>query len=161
MGGFGISKTYKRSFVKNKYGYSGSYTFFTVGSDQSTTPISVGMEIDSTLHHDYRTSLLGVYLRIEGLAKGLIRKFKTMDASTWKIDDLANILQGQMGITNRPEQPVRVQVTISFKTTSLLTECMTPAQLKKVEVFKPFSKKLRTWEVNTPSIINACCQLEA
>jgi hypothetical protein len=113
--GFGVSKTYQRSFVKEKYGYSGSYKFWTVGSEQSTTPISVGMEIDSTLQHGYKTSLLGVYMRIEGLAKGLIRKFKTMDAATWKTEDLSNILLGQMQITPRPEQPVRVQVSISFK----------------------------------------------
>jgi hypothetical protein len=113
--GFGVSKTYKRTFVKEKYGYSGSYTFFTVGSEASTTPLTVGMELDSTLRHSYKTSLLGVYLRIEGLAKGLIRKFKTMDAATWKTEDLSNILTGQMGIAERPEQPVRVQVTIAFK----------------------------------------------
>merc|ERR1719211_638539 len=110
--GFGVSKTYQRSFVKEKYGYSGSYKFWTVGAEASTTPISVGMEIESTMQHGYKTSLLGVYLRIEGLAKGLIRKFKTMDAATWKTEDLSNILLGQMQITPRPEQPVRVQVMI-------------------------------------------------
>merc|ERR1719510_2932680 len=106
--GFGVSKTYKRTFVKEKYGYSGSYTFYTIGAHSSTTPLAVGMEIDSTLQNSYKTSLLGVYLRIEGLAKGLIRKFKTMDPATWKTEDLSNILMGQMGITARPEQPVRV-----------------------------------------------------
>merc|ERR1712018_1009823 len=141
--GFGVSKTYKRTFVKEKYGYSGSYTFFTVGSDQSTTPINVGMEIDSTLHHDYKTSLLGVYLRIEGLAKGLIRKFKTMDASTWKIDDLANILQGQMGITNRPEQPVRVQVTISFKNNIVINRMYDSSSAQEGGSLQTFFSKIK------------------
>ena len=68
--GFGVSKPYKRTFVKKKYGYSGSYTFYTVGAHRSTTPLAVGMTIDSTLHHGYKTNLLGVHLRIEGLAKG-------------------------------------------------------------------------------------------
>merc|ERR1719328_118575 len=141
--GFGISKTYKRSFVKNKYGYSGSYTFFTVGSDQSTTPINVGMEIDSTLHHSYKTSLLGVYLRIEGLAKGLIRKFKTMDPNIWKIDDLANILQGQMGITNRPQQPVRVQVTISFKSNIVINRLYDSSSAQQGGSLQTFFSKMK------------------
>merc|ERR1712018_304405 len=113
--GFGVSKTYKRTFVKEKYGYSGSYTFFTVGSEASTTPLTVGMKLTSTVKETYQTPLLGIYLRIEGLAKGLIRKFKTMDATTWKTGDLANILSGQMGITDRPEQPVKVAVAIAYK----------------------------------------------
>ena len=112
--GFGVSKTYKRTFVKEKYGYSGSYTFFTMGAHDSTTPLTVGMEIDSTLQNSYKTSLLGVYLRIEGLAKGLIRKFKTMDPATWKTADLAKVLK-DMGVKPRPEQPVRVQITLTFK----------------------------------------------
>jgi hypothetical protein len=53
--GFGVSKTYQRSFVKEKYGYSGSYKFWTIGAEASTTPISVGMEIDSTLQNGYKT----------------------------------------------------------------------------------------------------------
>ena len=141
--GFGISKTYKRSFVKNKYGYSGSYTFWTVGSDQSTTPINVGMEIDSTLHHGYKTSLLGVYLRIEGLAKGLIRKFKTMDPNVWKVDDLANILQGQMGIKNRPEQPVRVQVTIAFKNNIVINRLYDSSSAQQGGSLQTFFAKLK------------------
>ena len=141
--GFGISKTYKRSFIKNKYGYSGSYTFWTVGSDQSTTPINVGMEIDSTLHHSYKTSLLGVYLRIEGLAKGLIRKFKTMDPSIWKVEDLANILQGQMGITNRPEQPVRVQVTISFKNNIVINRLYDSSSAQQGGSLQTFFSKMK------------------
>merc|ERR1711944_8879 len=141
--GFGVSKTYKRSFVKKKYGYSGSYTFWTVGSDQSTTPINVGMEIDSTLHHSYKTSLLGVYLRIEGLAKGLIRKFKTMDPSIWKVDDLANILQGQMGITNRPQQPVRVQVTIAFKNNIVINRLYDSSSAQQGGSLQTFFAKLK------------------
>lgn len=141
--GFGVSKTYKRSFVKEKYGYSGSYTFFTVGSSQSTTPINVGMTIDSTLHHDYKTNLLGVYLRIEGLAKGLIRKFKTMDPGTWKQEDLSNILMGQMGITARPEQPVKIQATIMFKSNIVISRSYDSSSASEGGSLQTFFQKIK------------------
>lgn len=141
--GFGVSKTYKRTFVKEKYGYSGSYTFWTVGAHQSTTPINVGMEIDSTLRHDYKTSLVGVYLRIEGLAKGLIRKFKTMDPATWKTEDLTNILMGQMGITARPEQPIRVQVTIAYKHNVVIQRMYDSSSAEEGGSLQTFFKKIK------------------
>ena len=49
----------------------------------------------------YRIPEMDVILRVEGLAKGLIRKFKTMDPQTWKTSDLANILFNEMGIKER------------------------------------------------------------
>jgi len=51
------------------------------------------------------------------LAKGLIRKFKTMDPSAFKTADLIDIMKNQMNIFARPEQPVRVGYAIVLKGT--------------------------------------------
>ena len=46
---------------------------------------------------------------------GLIRKFKSMDAATWKLADLENIMKNDMGIRERPDQPVRVSFMVMLK----------------------------------------------
>jgi len=66
-----------------------------------------------------------------------------MDASTWKIDDLANILQGQMGITNRPEQPVRVQVTISFKNNIVINRMYDSSSAQEGGSLQTFFQKIK------------------
>jgi len=113
---FGVSKIFSRQFIKKKYGYSGAYSFTTVGAHDSTTPLTVGLGISSTLHNNYKSQDLFVHLRIEGLAKGLIKKFKTMDPSAFKTQALIDIMK-EMRIYARPEQPVRVGYTVLLKGT--------------------------------------------
>jgi len=113
--GFGISKTYARSFDKKKYGYGGNYLFYVVGSEKSFAPISFGTFMSLDFMKNFQINLLGVHFRIEGLAKALIRKFKTTDPDTWKLATLQDILQNQMNIRERPNQPVRVQISVMLK----------------------------------------------
>jgi len=118
--GFGVSKTYLRQFTKDKYGYSGEYSFSTVGSHESTTPIMVSMRMAATFQNSYHINEVMVILRVEGLAKGLIRKFKSMDQQTWKTNDLESILR-EMNIQQRPSQPVRIGYIILLKNTIAFT----------------------------------------
>jgi hypothetical protein len=113
--GFGVSKTFQRQFHKAKFGYTGTYSFYSIGSHKSTTPLCLGMGISTNLFHSYENNMFGVHLRIEGLAKGLIRKFKTMDPSVWKTADLESILSQEMNIRERPDQPVRVSAMFMLK----------------------------------------------
>jgi hypothetical protein len=115
--GFGVSKTFQRQFHKAKFGYTGTYSFYSIGSHKSTTPLCMGMGISTNLFHTYENNMLGIHLRVEGLAKGLIRKFKTMDPSVWKTADLESILSSEMNIRERPDQPVRVAVMFMLKGT--------------------------------------------
>ncbi len=115
--GFGMSKTYERSFWKMKYGYGGSYKFYVIGSEKSFAPVAFGASMSSTLMNNQKAYLLGAHFRVEGLAKALIRKIKTKDPASWKTADLQNILFKQMSIRERPDQPVRVQITITLKGT--------------------------------------------
>ena len=115
--GFGVSKTYTRQFVKKEYGSAGNVNFITVGSHDSTTPISIGMSISTTLHNNYKANSMFISFRIEGLAKALVRKFKTMDPTTWKLDDLSKILKTEMNIRERPDQPVRAGYFVMLKDT--------------------------------------------
>jgi len=113
--GFGVSKTYTRQFYKSKYGYAGETSFTVVGAHDSTTPLSIGMGVTSTLHDDYTAQVFYMNIRIEGLAKGLIKKFKVMDPALWKTSKLKSILKDQMGIQARPDQPVRVGYELILK----------------------------------------------
>jgi len=113
---FGVSKTFSRQFVKKKYGYSGTYSFTTVGAHDSTTPISVGMGVSSTVHNNYKAHDVYTNLRIEGLAKAVINKFKSMDPSVFKTENLQAIFQ-KMAIEARPSQPIRVGYTVVLKGT--------------------------------------------
>lgn len=118
--GFGVSKTYLRQFTKDKYGYSGEYSFSTIGSHESTTPIMVSMKMAATFQKSYHVHQVNVILRVEGLAKGLIRKFKSMDQQTWKTNDLESIFR-EMNIQQRPSQPVKVAYIIMLKNTIAFT----------------------------------------
>ncbi len=115
--GFGMSKTYARSFYKAKYGYGGSYMFYVIGSEKSFAPLSFGATMTASMMNKHKAYMLGVHFRVEGLAKGIIRKFKKTDPTTWKTEDLKNILYGDMAIRQRPDQPVRVQISITLKGT--------------------------------------------
>jgi len=112
--GFGISKTYNREFQKEKYGYGGAWEFSTVGSHHSTTPLVVNMAITSNHYHGYQADMFEINLRIEGLAKAVIRQFKKLPEAQWKLADLATVLHG-MGVESKPDQPVRVEVAIGLK----------------------------------------------
>lgn len=112
---FGVSKTYTRQFHKEKYGYTGFSSFYSTGSHKSTTPISLGAAVGYNVFQKYNNVLASVHLRIEGMAKGLIRKFKAIDPAVWKTDDLKSILFNEMSIRERPDQPVRVAVMVMLK----------------------------------------------
>ncbi len=114
---FGVSKTYQRQFHKKKYGYGGSYMFYVIGSQKSTTPISIGASMTNVRSDSYKMNMVSAHLRVEGLAKGLLRKFRKVDPATWKTEDLKKILYSNMAIRERPDQPVRVQVSIWVKGT--------------------------------------------
>merc|ERR1712241_394821 len=77
--GFGVSKSFYREYQQNKYGYGGNAHYWVLGSHKSTTPLVVGMSISNTFFKHYQSNRLFVYLRIEGLAQALIKKFKTTD----------------------------------------------------------------------------------
>ena len=119
--GFGVSKTYVREYQQRKYGYGGSYGYYVVGSDKSTTPVSLGMSISNTFFQSYQSNALNIHLRIEGMAKGLIRKFKSMDPGTWKTNILDKILKQDMGIRERADQPVKVHIGIMIKGATVIS----------------------------------------
>ena len=104
-----------REYQQNKYGYGGKAEYWVIGSHKSTTPLVVGMSISNTFFKTYQSNRLFVNVRIEGLAKALIKKFKTTDAGTWKISNLQNIFKNEMNIRERPDQPVHVKLTIMIK----------------------------------------------
>ena len=64
--GFGVTKTFRREFDKKKYGYGGDFSHYVNGAHDSTTPLSLGMGINTYTHSNYRIHLFHVHLRIEG-----------------------------------------------------------------------------------------------
>jgi len=156
--GFGVSKVFTREYQQKKYGYGGSYQYYVLGSHKSTTPISVGMGISNSFFHTYQANRMMVHLRMEGLAKGLIKKFKTMDPSTWKLDDLQNILSNEMNIRERPDQPIRVKITISLKGVNVFSRAYDENSAKSggklAEFFKGIQDMGDDYEINHQRILN-------
>ncbi len=118
--GFGISKTYLRQFYSERHSYEGSYRSYIIGSPTTLGPLSFGTTMSSTVMNSQKSSHFNIHIRVEGLAKSLIRHMKSHDSTVWKLDDLANILRSEMVIKERPDEPIRLQVTFKFKGTIVL-----------------------------------------
>jgi len=115
---FGISKTYGKTFKKDKYGYAGTFEFHTVGSHKSTSPLSIMFDVRSQHFGHHTMQILGGYIRIQGLAKNLVNKVREMtmfNPQQWKIDELKNILFSQMQVRERADVPVEVDVIFMMK----------------------------------------------
>nr|XP_040574643.1 uncharacterized protein LOC121123583 [Lepeophtheirus salmonis] len=113
--GIGVSKTYARQFYQKKYGYSGTFNYWIVGSHKSTMPLVVSMCVGTSLYGGYSAYGMCVNLRIEGLSKTIVRKFKNLSDEVWKLDELEKILLSDMNIKARPDQPLRVEFRLSVK----------------------------------------------
>eukprot|EP00090_Calanus_glacialis_P016360 TRINITY_DN2561_c0_g1_i1.p1 TRINITY_DN2561_c0_g1~~TRINITY_DN2561_c0_g1_i1.p1 ORF type:complete len:1526 (-),score=363.79 TRINITY_DN2561_c0_g1_i1:68-4645(-) len=141
--GFGISKTYRQSFVQEKYGYGGGYELWVLGSHASTTPLEVGLRLDSNLFGGYQSNLLTVNIRIEGLAKTLIRKFlKKMPENEWRIQDLQNVFSS-MGVALKPNQPIKVEFQILLKDVVVLHKMFDETAAEKGGELKEFISSLQ------------------
>ncbi|TRY76606.1 hypothetical protein TCAL_03493 [Tigriopus californicus] len=113
--GFGVSKTYSRQFNKEKYGYAGTTSFYSIGSTESTMPLAAGFALTNTMMNTYQTYMFAAHFRLEGASKALIRKFKKIDPNTWKTAELEQIFNGDMAIRARPDQAVRASITLMLK----------------------------------------------
>ena len=151
--GFGISKTFFQEFQQEKYGYGGSSEVHIVGSPRSTTPLHLSVDIFSTMYRGYASHLFGINLRIEGLAKAMVRKFKKLPEAQWKLQDLAKLLAG-MGVQTKPDLPVRVEVLIWLKGTVVINRVYTEADTEEGGKLSDFIKDLQGATAGNENIIN-------
>jgi len=141
--GFGISKTYRMSFVQDKYGYGGGYEFWVLGSHSSTTPLELGMRLDTNLFGGYQSNLLTLNIRIEGLGKTLIRKFfMKMPENEWRIQDLQNVFNS-MNVALKPDQPVKVEFQVLLKDVVVLHKMFDEKAAEKGGELKEFMSSLQ------------------
>ena len=116
--GFGVSKTWAKSFAKDKYGYAGTFEFHTTGSHKTASPLSMMFDVRSHQVEHHTLQLFGGYVRIQGLAKKLMDKIRLntfFQPQQWKVDELKNILFSQMNIRERTEDPVEIDVIFMTK----------------------------------------------
>ena len=151
--GFGISKTFFQEFQQEKYGYGGSTEVHIVGSPRSTTPLHIAVDIFSTMYHGYASHLLGVHLRIEGLAKAIVRKFKKLPEAQWKLEDLAKLL-AKMGVQTKPDLPIRVEVLIWLKGTVVINRVYGEADTEEGGKISDFLKDLQGATAGNENTIN-------
>jgi len=114
---FGVSKTYSRTFAQEEFGYSGSVEYSTIGGENSATPYVYEMEARSQQFEGHTMQLFGIKIRMQGLASKLRKKIQDMYFDDWNFDDLKDILFDQMGVTERSEQKIKLELMISFKNT--------------------------------------------
>ena len=155
--GFGVSKAFKREYQQSKYGYGGAYQYWVVGSHKSTTPLSLGMGISSNYFQTYRKQNIMVQMRIQGLAKALVRKFKKMDPGTWKTGELQKILFNDMNIREREDEPVRVKLTISLKGVNVFSRAYDDTDARsggKLAEFMARAKDVLSDKINHQRMLN-------
>jgi len=140
--GFGMSKTFRQSYVQEKYGYGGGYEFWVLGSHASTSPLEVGLRLDANLFGGYQSNMLTINIRIEGLGKSLIRKFIKMPESQWRIQDLQNIFSS-MGVALKPDQPIKVEFQILLKDVVVLHRMFDETAAEKGGKLKEFLSSLQ------------------
>ena len=101
--------------------------------------------------------------RIEGLSKGILRKFRKVDPETWKTSDLQKVLSGDMGIRERPDQKVNVQVTIRVKGTIVVHRQYDDGDTEEGGKFKTFFSEFQDlgdqYSVNYARAINLASAL--
>ena len=121
------------------------------------------MGISSFVHNSYHNHMFHVHLRVEGVAKTILKKFRSMDPATWKTDDLKAILSG-MGIEERPEQPLRASVTVMLKGTTVISRSYDGSDSgnegKVAAFFKKFQGIGDEFKINHQRILNAANLLQ-
>ena len=114
---FGLSKTYRFSFMKEKYGYSGSMDYKTIGSHRATTPLSVDIDLRTQRYKHMSNQIFGIKLRMEGIAEKIMEKVRDllMDPKNIKFDKLKDILFNDLQIRERKDVPAKLSFFIRYK----------------------------------------------
>jgi len=116
---FGMSKTFSRTFTDEKYGYSGSFEYSTIGHADSPTPHVYEVEARSQQFEGHTMQLFGIRIRMEGLAEKIHKNLLNRYFEEWNFDDLKNVLFEQMSMQERTKQGPKLEVTISLKETMI------------------------------------------
>jgi len=119
---FGMSKTFSRTFAQEKYGYSGSLEYSTIGHPDSPTPHVYEVEARSQQFEGHTMQLFGIKIRVKGLAEKIHKKFLEMYFENRSFDDLRDILFEQMGMQERRKKEFRFELTVSLKDTQIFQQ---------------------------------------
>ena len=117
--GLGVSKFYFQEFQSTNYENAGSNGIAIVGSTESAVPLKMMFWVMHSKYSGYAGSVLGVELRLEGLADALLQKFSKMNKREWKLSDLESLLKS-MNVQLSSQKAVRVGITVSLKGTVIL-----------------------------------------
>ena len=114
---FGMSKTFSRTFAQEKYGYSGSFEYSTIGNSDSPTPHVYEVEARSQQFEGHTMQLFGIKIRVEGLAEKIYKKLMEIYFEDWSFDDLKTVLFEEMGMEERRMKKLKLELTVSLKDT--------------------------------------------
>ena len=114
---FGLSKTYRLSFMKEKYGYSGSIDYKTIGSHRATTPLSIDIDLRTQRFDHLANQIFGIQLRMEGIAEKIMQKVRDllMDPKNIKFNKLKDILFNDLQIRERKDVPAKLSFFIRYR----------------------------------------------
>ena len=74
----GLSKTWRNSLTKEKYGYANSMDVKIIGSHHATTPLSINIDLKTQRWKHMTTGILGLKLRMEGVAEKILERVKAL-----------------------------------------------------------------------------------
>jgi len=113
---FGLSKTYRTFFSKEKYGYSEDIDFKIIGSYRTTTPLSIEVDWMSSRLQHVTTKVLGLKLRMEGVAEKFLMIIKNMllGQQTFNSERLMDIMKNDLKIRERKDVPAKFSLLLTY-----------------------------------------------
>ena len=113
---FGISKYWAQEYQQKEYGYGAYNGFMTIGSEKSLTPAKLEMHVGNVFYNSYLLNLVTVEVRIEGLAKALVKQFNKIPEREWKVEKLASFL-ANMNVPVKSDQQLKLSLVVKLKGT--------------------------------------------
>jgi len=116
--GFGVSKTYATSFKNDEYAYSGSVDVHTIGSHETTSPLSIMADMRSQRFHHMSMGVFAGFIRMEGVADGIVENFKNLFFNgKFEFEKLKQILFTNMKIKKHENAPAKVDFVLMMRDT--------------------------------------------
>ena len=145
---FGISKAYSNSFTQDKYGYSGSIEFHTVGSHKTATPLSMMIDVRTQRYHHVTMQNFGVFIRMEGVAERIVDKIMEITMTKdFKFDSLREMLFSGMNIREHKHVPAKLCFIVLLRDNVVFEFHLKDNEMHKtLDKYLPLLTQMRSWK---------------
>ena len=141
----GLSKTWRNSLTKEKYGYANSMDVKIIGSHHATTPLSINIDLKTQRWNHMTTGILGLKLRMEGVAEKILERVKALfyEPRNINFEKLKKILFTDMNIRERKDVPAKLTFYLTFRDSVVFEFHLQDSQLLQRQENMTFDKLKR------------------